>query len=401
MNTVVTKGRLEAVVTATGMQSEMGKLAGLLAEVTEAETPLQVQLDRLGKRLAAIAGAVVSLIFLLGMLRGDDLLQTALTAIALAVAAIPEGLPAVVTVTLALGMNRMAERHAIVKKLAAVETLGCTTVICSDKTGTLTLNQMTARRIYFLGRNFAMTGEGYGGAGRIKADDKQLLPDFSALGKSLILCVDARIQDGELFGDPTEGALLALAIKMAGVQSATDSWVARFPRSAEMPFDSSHKFMATFHLDEHDLQLWVKGAPEVLLSRANYWQDATGVKPLDDTTRAAFMAQNAAFAKNALRVLALASRTIATADFDPAADLLPWVNDLTLLGLVGIIDPPRPEAREAIRQCHAAGISVKMITGDQRLTAASLARELGLNGEVHEGSEIDGLTGAKLNSLVE
>ncbi|MDP3032487.1 MAG: HAD-IC family P-type ATPase, partial [Rhodocyclaceae bacterium] len=163
MNTVVTRGRIEAIVTATGMHTEMGKIAGMLAEAAESATPLQVQLDRLGKRLAAIAGVVVGLIFVIGILRGDDLVKTAMTAIALAVAAIPEGLPAVVTVTLALGMHRMAKRHAIVKKLAAVETLGCTTVICSDKTGTLTLNQMTARAVYTQGQRYLVSGEGYGG----------------------------------------------------------------------------------------------------------------------------------------------------------------------------------------------------------------------------------------------
>ncbi len=213
MNTVVTRGRIEALVVATGMHTEMGKIAGLLAEAAESATPLQVQLDKLGKRLAAIAGVVVGLIFVIGLLRGDDLVHTAMTAIALAVAAIPEGLPAVVTVTLALGMHRMAKRHAIVKKLAAVETLGCTTVICSDKTGTLTLNEMTARRVFSLGRRFAVTGEGYGSAGSIGAEDKQPSPDWGPLLAPAALCADSRIHDGELIGDPTEGALLALAAK--------------------------------------------------------------------------------------------------------------------------------------------------------------------------------------------
>ena len=171
MNTVVTRGRIEAIVGTTGMHTEMGKLAGLLAETAESTTPLKIQLDALGARLAVIAGAVVALMFALGLARGDDLVETAMTAIALAVAAIPEGLPAVVTVTLALGMHRMARRNAIVRKLAAVETLGCTTVICSDKTGTLTLNRMTARRAWLLGRHFAVDGEGYDGHGRISAED--------------------------------------------------------------------------------------------------------------------------------------------------------------------------------------------------------------------------------------
>jgi Ca2+-transporting ATPase len=405
MNTVVTRGRVDAVVIATGMRTEMGKIAGLLAEASESATPLQVQLDRLGKRLAGIAGAVVGLIFVLGLLRGDDLMQTAMTAIALAVAAIPEGLPAVVTVTLALGMHRMAKRHAIVKKLAAVETLGCTTVICTDKTGTLTLNQMTARRLFFMGRRFDVDGAGYRGVGAITSEGKPCVRDFSALCGPAVLCADARIRDGELIGDPTEGALLALAAK-TGSGAATPEEIVdvlneRYPRIAEIPFDSANKFMATFHHDGALVRMWVKGAPDVLLARASHWRTDTDERTLDDSVRAGFAAQNAAFAGEALRVLALAGRTIAAADFDPAGDLLPWVNDLTLIGLVGIIDPPRPEAREAIHLCQAAGIAVKMITGDHSVTATAIARDLGLDGEVHEGREIDGLERAQLSALVE
>ncbi len=191
MNTVVTRGRIEAIVCATGMHTEMGKLAGLLAETAESTTPLKIQLDALGARLAIIAGVVVALMFALGVARGDDLVDTAMTAIALAVAAIPEGLPAVVTVTLALGMHRMARRHAIVRKLAAVETLGCTTVICSDKTGTLTVNRMTARRAWLLGRHFAVDGDGYDDRGRISAEDGDDTPDFRPLLLPAALCAGA------------------------------------------------------------------------------------------------------------------------------------------------------------------------------------------------------------------
>ena len=398
MNTVMTRGRLEAVVTGTGMLTEMGKIAGLLAEAAESATPLQVQLDKLGKRLAMIAGVVVSLIFVIGLARGDDLVQTAMTAIALAVAAIPEGLPAVVTVTLALGMHRMAKRNAIVKKLAAVETLGCTTVICSDKTGTLTLNQMTSRRVFCQGRQFAVSGEGYSSAGEITAEDGLPAPDWRAMLAPAVLCADARLRQGELIGDPTEGALLALAAR-GGVDAEDEN--ERRPRIAEIPFDSAHKFMATFHHDGAVVQMWVKGAPDVLLARASRWQSGSGEVALDEAARAGFVAQNVAFAEQAMRVIALAGRRIPAADFDPAGDLMVWTQDLTLQALVGIIDPPRPEAREAIRQCQAAGIAVKMITGDHRVTAAAIARDLGLTGEVHEGREIDGLEGAALSELVE
>jgi Ca2+-transporting ATPase len=398
MNTVVTRGRIEAVVCATGMRTEMGKLAGLLAETAESTTPLKVQLDALAKRLAVIAGVVVAVMFALGLARGDGVVDTAMTAIALAVAAIPEGLPAVVTVTLALGMHRMARRHAIVRKLAAVETLGCTTVICSDKTGTLTLNRMTARRAWLLGRQFVADGESYDGRGRVRCDDGGDVPDLRPLLLPAALCADSRIRDGELIGDPTEGALLALAAK-CGLDA--ESLAEQCPRIAEIPFESAHKFMATFHHDGDVVRMWVKGAPDVLLARATGWVTPDGERPVDDAARAKISETNAAFANDALRVLALAGRTIPAGEFDPAGDLMVWANQLTLLGLVGLIDPPRSEARAAIATCRDAGIGVKMITGDHRGTAAAIARDLGLDGAVREGRELDGLSGRKLAELVE
>ncbi len=398
MNTVVTRGRLEAVVTSTGMHTEMGRLAGLLAETAEGETPLQIQLDGLGKRLAIIATVVVGLMFFMGLMRGDELVKTAMTAIALAVAAIPEGLPAVVTVTLALGMHRMAKRNAIVKKLAAVETLGCTTVICSDKTGTLTLNQMTARVLYTQGQRYLVSGEGYGGEGRIEGLDTAS-PNLRHVLLPAALCVDARIRDGVLIGDPTEGALLTLAAK-TGLQP--DAAFEKWPRIAEIPFDSATKYMATFHHDGDRVMMCVKGAPDVLLALAtSHLGENADALPLDEASRAAFLAENEALADQALRVLALAGRSIPAADFDPAGDLLSWVRELTLHALVGIIDPPRAEAKEAIATCHAAGIQVKMITGDHRVTAAAIARELGLKGESHEGRELDGLSQSEIAALVE
>ncbi len=393
MNTVVTRGRLEAVVTATGMGTEMGRLAGLLAETAEGQTPLQVQLDGLGRRLAAIAGVVVGLMFVMGLLRGDELVKTAMTAIALAVAAIPEGLPAVVTVTLALGMHRMAKRHAIVKKLAAVETLGCTTVICSDKTGTLTLNQMTARALYCNGKRHAVSGEGYAKQGKIESDE-----DLRHVLLPAALCVDARISDDKLIGDPTEGALLALAAK-AGLDAETAA--GHLPRIAEIPFDSATKFMATFHHEGDKVRLCIKGAPDVLLARSTRHLLGEAAVELTDADHAAYAAENEALAGAALRVLALAGRTIPAEDFDPADDLNPWVQELTLHALVGIIDPPRAEAKDAIATCRNAGIQVKMITGDHRVTAAAIARELGLAGEAHEGRDLDGLSRDEIAALVE
>ena len=422
MNTVITRGRLELLVSATGMHTEMGRITDLLASAPESPTPLQVQLDALGKRLAIIAGVVVMLIFALGLMRGNPLVQIVLTSIALAVAAIPEGLPAVVTVTLALGMHRMASNRAIVKKLSAVETLGSTTVICSDKTGTLTLNQMTARELFYRGRRFAVSGEGYAGAGaisavrdsaanvsevndsaaNINADNSgapvNALPDFRPLLVPAALCTESRIRDGQLIGDPTEGALLALAAKGGVDQEAT---AAQSPRFAEIPFDSAHKFMATFHHDGEWVRMFVKGAPDVLLARAGRYLGAAAEESLDDVARAAFVAEIASLAGRAMRVMAVAARNIPAQDFNPAVDLMPWANDLVLLGLVGIIDPPRPEARDAISLCRQAGIQVKMITGDHSLTAGAIARELGLEGAVLTGAELDRIDVAELPQRIE
>ncbi len=397
MNTVITRGRLEAVVSATGMDTEMGRISGLLEAAEENPTPLQIQLDGLGKRLAVIAGVVVTLIFMLGLLRGDPLVQTIMTSIALAVAAIPEGLPAVVTVTLAIGMHRMAKHRAIVKKLSAVETLGSTSVICSDKTGTLTLNQMTARTLYYRERRFAVSGEGYRGEGSIVAEDGLPPPDFMPLLAPAALCSESRLRDGELIGDPTEGALLALAVKGG---ADPDAMAERRPRIAEIPFDSAHKFMATFHHDGEVVRLFVKGAPDVLLARSARHLAAGGEAPLDGAARAAFEAENARLAGQAMRVLAVASRDIAAHDFDPAGDLMGWARELTLAGLAGIIDPPRPEARDAIHLCKQAGIQVKMITGDHALTAAAIARELGLEGAVLSGAELDRLGVSELSQRI-
>jgi Ca2+-transporting ATPase len=398
MNTLVTRGRLETVVVATGMHTEMGRLAALMTGTQESATPLQMQLDQLGKRLALVASSVVALIFVMGVARGDDLVTTTMTAIALAVAAIPEGLPAVVTVTLALGMHRMARRHVIVKKLSAVETLGCTTVICSDKTGTLTLNQMTARRVFSRGARFLVSGEGYASDGGIHHAGEGAAPDLSPLLEAAMRCADARIDGGQLVGDPTEGALLALAAK-GGVHR--DTLEDRAARLAEIPFDSTHKFMGTFHAEEDAVRLWLKGAPDVLLTRCTHALSADGTQPMSDAVRQVFIDENADMAGEAMRVIAVAARAIPPDAFDPAGDLMQWADGLTLIGLVGIIDPPRPEVFDAIRVCREAGISVKMITGDHRATAAAVAGSLGLEGAVCEGRELDEIAPERLAAVVE
>jgi P-type Ca2+ transporter type 2C len=391
MNTVVTRGRAELLVTATGMATEMGKLAGMIAATPDASTPLQGQLDTLGKKLAAIAGVVVTLIFILDFARGQPWTEAALTAVALAVAAIPEGLPAVVTVTLAIGMWRMAKNRAIVKKLSAVETLGSTTVICSDKTGTLTLNQMTARAGWCAGSRFTVSGEGYAPQGEIHYEKS--LPDPRTFFLPMALCTESRVCDGRLIGDPTEGALWVLAQKQ-GIDPEYEQ--DELPRIAEIPFDSAHKFMATFHHAGETVEMFIKGAPDVLLARSSAWLDATGESALVADTRNTIEEENAHLASQALRVLAVARRFIPAHDFDPESDLMAWAKDWVFLGLAGLMDPPRAEAKQAIAHCKRAGIQVKMITGDHKLTAAAIGHELGLAGDVVSGAELDAMDNAEL-----
>lgn len=396
MNTVLTRGRAELLVTATGMATEMGKLAGMIAKAEDGETPLQKQLDTLGKKLAAIAGVMVTLIFALDFARGQLWAEAAMTAVALAVAAIPEGLPAVVTVTLAIGMWRMAKNKAILKKLSAVETLGSTTVICTDKTGTLTMNQMTARSGWFADSRFTVSGEGYLPKGEIKFD--RITADLRTFLLPMALCTDSRVRDGQLIGDPTEGALWVLAQK---AQLNPEYEQEEQPRIAEIPFDSAHKFMATFHHAGATVEMLIKGAPDVLLTRANSWLGDSGEVVFDSAMRQKIEAENAYLASQALRVLAVARRVIPVRDFDPAGDLMAWATDWTFLGLAGLMDPPRPEAKHAILHCKHAGIQVKMITGDHKITAAAIGHELGLNGDVVSGAELDQMSEAELAHRIE
>ena len=398
MGTSVTRGRAEMLVTATGMATEMGKLSGVLAEAEEGPTPLQVQLDSLGKRLALIACVVVVIMLVAGLLRGEPWLTMVMTAVALAVAAIPEGLPAVVTVTLALGLHRLAKHKAIVKKLAAVETLGCTTVICTDKTGTLTVNQMTARALYACAHLFEVEGQGYSTRGRIVLDDSFKLSDLDAVLRCFSLCNDTHLRSGKVVGDPMEAALLVLATKgNLDPQNLRES----MPRIAEIPFDAAHKYMATFHLVEGRVQVFVKGAPDVLIGLCTGWRDCEREVLPEADWKAAFTAHNELLAKKGLRVLAGASRSLSVKEFDPAGDLFAYMEGLCFEGLVGLMDPPRPEVRDAIGLCHEAGIAVKMITGDQKVTAAAIAAELGISGEVLTGSELEALDDEQLAERID
>jgi len=403
MNTVVTRGRGELVVTATGMATEMGALAGLLQAAHTAPTPLQEQLAGLGKRIAAVGVAAVAVFFVLGLARGESLADTVLAAVALAVAAIPEGLPAVVTVTLAVGVHQMAKRGAIVKRLASVETLGSTTVICSDKTGTLTLNQMTARAVVVSDVSYRVTGEGYVPQGRITdAAGRAATEPIVPLARLAALCNDSRVVGGAAIGDPTEAALITLAAKAGVDRDALDR---EFPRVAEVPFDSARKFMATFHRDgDGRILVAVKGGADVLLGRCATVATTSGPVALDSAQRHALDAHIEALAGEGLRVLAVAERhlppnVLGTARSDE--DLVELARDLTLVGLVGLLDPPRPEARDAIELCRRAGIAVKMITGDHAATATAIAAQLGLDGATLTGNELDRLDDAALPAVVE
>ncbi len=398
MNTIVTRGRAELLVTATGMTTEMGRLATMLTADVEPPTPLQVQLDSLGKQLAVIAIFVVLAILAAGLWRGEPWVQIVLTSIALAVAAIPEGLPAVVTVTLAVGMHRMARRGAILKRLAAAETLGCATVICADKTGTLTMNQMTARAFFFHGKRFTVSGIGYQAEGTIEAEDTSPNPELRELVLPFGLCNDAELRDGSVIGDPTEGALLVLAAK-SGL--SMDQERARLPRIAEVPFDSQHKFMASFHRDGSLVRVFVKGALEVLLERCNGILTAQGSSSLPKDEHGELLDQGELMARDGLRVLAVASATIPADAFDPEGNLLEHLRNLTFVGLVGLLDPPRAETRDAIALCGQAGIQVKMITGDHKTTASAIAETLGITGCAITGAEIDAMSDAALSEKIE
>jgi Ca2+-transporting ATPase len=396
MNTTVTRGRAEMVVTATGMRTELGLLADMLGEAKDSPTPLQIQLDGLGRRLALIAGIVVAFMLIAGLLRGEPWVIMIMTAIALAVAAIPEGLPAVVTVTLAIGLQRMARNQAIVKRLAAVETLGCTSVICTDKTGTLTVNQMTARQLYTSGRHLRVSGEGYGTAGEISGDAGVL--DLQALLMPIALCNESQLRSGQVIGDPMEGALLAVAAK-GGFDPL--KLKQHYRRIAEIPFETEHKFQATFHLDGEQVRVMVKGAPEVLLDHCKTVFFENGDQPLDAQQHRLIEQANENMASTGLRVLAVAWTQLPVRDFAPNGDLFIYVKDLVFTGLVGLMDPPRAEASDAIALCHKAGISIKMITGDQKITAAAIARELGIKGTVVTSAELDAMSDAQLAAAID
>ena len=401
MGTIVVSGKGRALVTATGTHSELGKIAALIHRETQAEqeeTPLQRRLEHLGHTLLWLSLGIVVVVFLLGALRGVPLVTMFLTAVSLAVAAIPEGLPAVVTITLAVGVTRMVKRHALIRRLPAVETLGSTTVICSDKTGTLTKNEMTVTTLYQGGEIFTVTGEGYAPVGEIRSDSEPttaaLKPGLMTLLRASVLCngADLRLEAflWQIVGDPTEGALLVAAAKAGLTKHHLEQenlWL------GEVPFDSERKKMTVVRHTASGPVAFVKGAPDVLLRDCQAWLTrGCDIQPLTDALRQEITATNQRLASQALRVLGVAMRSL---DRIPDVyDAKSLEHDLVFLGLVGMKDPIRPEAKAAVEACRAAGIRTVMITGDHKDTAVAIAKELGL---MEPGEQA--ISGAELNQM--
>ena len=374
----VTYGRATAVVTATGMNTEMGKIANLLDSSEDTQTPLQKKLANLGKYLGILALAACAVVFVVGLLNGMEVMDIFMTAVSLAVSAIPEGLPAIVTIVLAIGVQRMVKRNAIIRRLPAVETLGSASVICSDKTGTLTQNRMTLTHAY---------ADGAAAPEAISSDNSESVRRLLRLAA---LCCDGSVTftgDAEQhIGDPTETAILVAAHKN-GMDK--DELNAQSPRIAELPFDSDRKLMTTVNRIDGQNIVIVKGAFDVLASRCVSGDLESARRVCDEMS------------DQALRVLAVAAKRIDALPDDPTSDVLE--RDLTLLGLVGMIDPPRPEAREAVKQCRRAGIKPVMITGDHVVTASAIARDLGIlqpGDEAVTGAQLQKMTDSELDSRV-
>jgi Ca2+-transporting ATPase len=392
MNTLVTRGTGTVIVTSTGMTTEIGRIARMLDSVAAEKSPLQQRMDQLSKQLAVLAFISLGIVIVGGLLRGLSWEEVLLLGVAMAVAAIPTGLPTVVTTLLSMGTQQLAAANAVVKRLSSVETLGSVTAVCSDKTGTLTLNKMTARAMVIGGSRYSVTGEGYGTNGQIQYVAGEKPASLEDVLVPMALCSDAVVHGEDLVGDPTEGALIVLAAK-GGID--VESTRERYPRVAEVPFDAAYKLMATFHRisDEHGNDLvrcHVKGAPDVVTARSVDigWWDGTR-RQLDAAAKARVLEENEKFAQNGMRVMGVASRDFDAATFDPDGVNVDVINGLTLVALVGIVDPPRPEARDAIAVAKGAGIRVRMITGDHAVTAQAIANELGIDGKAITGGELD------------
>ncbi|MFB8145676.1 cation-translocating P-type ATPase [Microbacterium sp. NPDC056003] len=399
-NTLVTRGTASVVITDTGMGTQMGQIASMLSAVKPAKSPLQRELDSLTGVLGWIAWGAVAVIIITGLLRGQEVASVILLGISMAISAIPTGMPSFVQAMLSHGSRQLAEHKAVVKNLTDVETLGATSAINSDKTGTLTMNEMTVESLYYAGDWYTVGGSGYEKSGDILQVAGQPVPDFTQLALGLTLCSDATVSDdGAVIGDPTEAALVVLAAKMGADAELTR---ARFPRAAEVPFDSAYKFMATYHEVPQDgatrLISLVKGGPDVVLDRCSTVLTADGPAPID-ALRQSVLDANRRLSEQGLRVLAFAARRFAPGAPVPA-DPMTEVKDLTFVGLVGIIDPLRPSSKEAVRIAKEAGIEVRMITGDHAITAAAIGAKLGLGPGAASGADIQAMSDDELKAAL-
>ncbi len=444
MGTLVTYGRGQGLVTATGMRTQIGLIAELLQSYEEEQTPIQQKLNQLGQWLAIASLVVCAFIFIFGLLRDTrltdiaslglgsylltyqaSLIELFMIAVSLAVAAVPEGLPAVVTICLALGMQQMVRRHALIRKLPAVETLGCATIICSDKTGTLTQNEMTVLQGWAGGKLFHVTGQGYQPCGDFIYNERSFMPRQEPLVRLLLigglLCSDARLEQSRapegsgswhIIGDPTEGALVVAAAKAGLCREELERVL---PRLREIPFDSERKRMTTLHRvipangslpnllpSRGSLVAFVKGAPDVVLDYCTGAIDAGGIQPLTSTLRQEILTANQRMARQALRVLSVAYRPVAQLPAKPEPAQLE--SDLIFVGLLGMIDPARPEVKTAVQVAKDAGLKSVMITGDYKETAIAIAREIGLlspGGRVVTGAELEQWSDEELTAVVE
>lgn len=398
MATTVTYGRGKGIVVATGVKTEFGKIAESVRREEREVTPLQRKMEHLGRILTAIIVALVFLVLLEELMEGLDIYEALMTSISLAVSAVPEGLPAVLAITLALGVQKMARRNAIIRRLSSVETLGSATVICTDKTGTLTKNEMTVVRIFVNGEFVKVTGSGYEPKGEFLSEGGALNPlddpTFRRLLEICLLCNDSRLvyDDGtwRIIGDPTEGALTVLAAK----SGLTENLRKVIPRFSEVPFDSARKRMSTAHIMPNGKKvLYLKGAPAVVLELCNRIEEFGSVRPLTEEDRGLILKATSSMAKEALRVLALAYK-----ELDDNVTKITEADEcgLIFVGLVGMIDPPRPEVPKAIRVAKEAGIKVVMVTGDHKDTAMSIAKQIGI---IESDDDSLALTGSDLDKM--
>ncbi len=406
MGTVVVSGKGYMITTETGVDTEIGKIASLLEKGIEEQTPLQIRLEELGKRLVWGCFVIVFFVFGLGMLKGYPLIELMLTALSLAVATIPEGLPVIVTVVLAIGVRRMAKRNALIRRLPSVETLGCTTVICSDKTGTLTQNEMVVQFIWADQTFFQVTGSGYLPKGDFKKGEELInpsqIPDLELLLKAVCLCNNANLYQEkntwQISGDPTEAALLVVAQKCGFTKEKLEL---DYLWKDELPFDSERKCMSILRQDINQKKyiLFTKGAFDVILKLSGHILLNQKVSPLTEDLQHSILEANHHLASQGLRVLAVAFREVTQEKIEPKFE-----NDLIFLGLIAMMDPPRPEVKTAILACKEAGIKPIMITGDHKDTAIAIGKELGLMSRdslVLEGKEIEQIDDSSFINLVQ